>query len=268
MMTDSQALTTAVAALMRQVSADVILPRYRNLAAHEVEEKAADDLVTIADRESEERLSEGLAKLLPEARIIGEEACTVDPALLAGLGDGLVWIIDPIDGTGNFAAGRPPFAVMIALAENGEAIAGWILDPLTGRLCDAARGRGSRVDGERVRARESGAALPVAGISTLFVDPDQRADLERRANGCLDIVPIPRCAAEQYPRVVLGVNDLALFNRTLAWDHAAGVLFLNEAGGVAARPDGSPYRVDSNEFGLLAAASPAMWERSARILFG
>ena len=267
-MTDSNHLEHAVADLMRQVSAEVILPRYRNLAAHEVVEKAANELVTIADRESEDRLSEGLAKLLPEARIIGEEACAADAALLNGLGDGLVWIIDPIDGTGNFAAGRPPFGVMIALAEGGVAIAGWILDPLTGRLCHAARGRGARVDGERVQARESGAAVPVAGISTLFIDSDQRADLERRAEGRLDIVPIPRCAAEQYPRVAFGVNDLALFNRTLAWDHAAGVLFLNEAGGVAARLDGSRYRVDSDELGLLAAASPAMWEKSARILFG
>lgn len=267
-MTDSHFLDTAVADLMRQVSADVILPRYRNLAAHEVVEKAANELVTIADRESEDRLSEGLARLLPEAAVIGEEACAADPALLKGLGNGLVWIIDPIDGTGNFAAGRPPFGVMVALAENGEAIAGWILDPLTGRLCHAARGRGASIDGTRTRARESGAALPVAGISTLFINPDRRADLEQRAEGQLDIVAIPRCAAEQYPRIALGVNDLALFNRTLAWDHAAGVLFLNEAGGVATRPDGTPYRVDSDELGLLAAASPAMWERSARILFG
>lgn len=267
-MTELHLLDTAVADLMRQVSAEVILPRYRNLAAHEVVEKAVNELVTIADRESEERLNEGLAKLLPEARIVGEEACAADPALMKGLGDGLVWIIDPIDGTGNFAAGHPPFGVMIALAEGGVAIAGWIFDPLTGRLCHAARGRGASVDGEKVRARESGAIRPVAGISTLFIDAEERADLERRAEGRLDIVPIPRCAAEQYPRVVFGVNDLALFNRTLAWDHAAGVLFLNEAGGVAARLDGSAYRVDSEETGLLAAASPAIWEASARILVG
>lgn len=267
-MQDSHSLDAGVTALMRQVSADVILPRYRNLAAHEVVEKAADELVTIADRESEERLGEGLAKLLPEARIVGEEACAADPALLKGLGDGLVWIVDPIDGTGNFAAGHPPFGVMIALAESGATIRGWILDPLTGRLCQAARGRGAYVDGERLNAQESGATLPIAGISTLFIDPDERADLEQRAQGRLDIVPIPRCAAEQYPRIAFGVNDIALFNRTLAWDHAAGALFLNEAGGMAARPDGRPYRVDSDESGLLAAASPTMWERTARILFG
>ena len=268
-MTDiSPSLSHAVADLMRQVSNDVILPRYQNLASHEVMEKAADDLVTIADRESEERLSEGLAKLLPEASIIGEEACAADPALLDGLGTGLYWIIDPIDGTGNFAAGRPPFGVMIALANDGDTLGGWIYDPLSGRLCHAARGVGAHINEEPVAAVESGAPLPIAGISTLFLDPAQRADLTGRAEGKLQMVDIPRCAAEQYPRIALGGNDLALFHRTLPWDHAAGVLFLNEAGGCVARFDGAPYRVGTDEKGMLAAASPTMWDKAAAILFG
>lgn len=262
------ALRDTVSALMRTVSTEVILPRYQNLAAHEVMEKAADDLVTVADRESELRLSEGLARLLPEARIVGEEACAADPSLLGALASDLCWIIDPIDGTGNFAAGQAPFGILIALAERGDMVEGWIYDPLTGRLCHAERGQGATIDGERVTARESGAAVPVAGISTLYLDDQERARIEQRAEGQLDLVPIPRCAAEQYPRIVLGENDLALFRRTLAWDHAAGVLFLNEAGGMARRTDGRPYLVSSDEDGMLAAASPAMWEKTARILFG
>jgi len=63
-----------VVALMRDVARDVIMPRYQNLRAEEVSEKAVDDLVTIADKESEIRLAEGLATILPEAGIIGEEA--------------------------------------------------------------------------------------------------------------------------------------------------------------------------------------------------
>ena len=65
-------------------------------------------------------------------------------------------------------------------------------------------------------------------------------------------------------RLVLGVNDVSIFQRTLAWDHAAGVLFVNEAGGMAARPDGTPYRVDGEDWGgLIAAASPALWDELA-----
>jgi len=260
--------TNAVADLMRTVSAQVILPRYRNLAAHEVQEKAKDDLVTIADKESELRLAEGLATILPEARIIGEEACAADPTLLDRIGEGLVWIIDPIDGTGNFAAGRPPFGVMIALVDNGAIEAGWIYDPLEQRLCHTERGKGATIDGKPLRAAESGEALPVAGISTLFLGTEEREELLRRAEGKLRMVDIPRCAAEQYPRIALGVNDFALFHRTLPWDHAAGALFLNEAGGRVARYDGSPYRVGTSETGMLAAASPAMWDRAADILLG
>lgn len=258
----------AVDTLIRTVARDVVMPRFRNLAAEHIHEKAADDLVTIADHESELRLAEGLASILPEALVIGEEACVTDPSLLDRFGDSLVWIIDPIDGTGNFAAGRAPFGILIALAVNGMTQAGWLYDPLTGRMCHAVADIGAFIDGQRVHARESGETPPVAGISLLYVDPGKRQTIIDRAEGRLNMVDIPRCAAEQYPRVVLGQNDLALFERTLPWDHAAGVLFLNEAGGRALRPDGSPYRVDDPRLGLLAAASPRLWDMGAAIVFG
>lgn len=262
------ALSTSVVALMRTVAAQVVMPRYRNLAQHEVIEKAADDLVTIADRESEERLTEGLAKLLPEAGIVGEEAVAADARVLHNLGNGLNWIIDPIDGTGNFAAGHPPFGIMVGLVDNGIVQAGWILDPLSGRLCCAALGQGATIDGEKVTARPTGAGLPVAGISLLFADPETRVRLKARAEGQLQMADIPRCAAEQYPRIVLGVNDLAVFERTLPWDHAPGALFVNEAGGKVARPDGSAYVIGADPGkGLLAACSPAMWEQAAAIIY-
>ena len=263
----SPALSASVADLMRSVASGIILPRYRNLAAEEIEEKAKDDLVTIADRESELALAEGLSKILPEAHIVGEEACAADPALLDTVGNGLCWIVDPIDGTGNFAAGRPPFGILIALADGGEILSGWIYDPLGQRLCHAERGKGATLNGERLIAKESGEALPIAGISTLFLPGDERDDIVRRAQGKLRMVDIPRCAAEQYPRIALGVNDFALFHRTLPWDHAAGALFVEEAGGRVARYDGSPYRVGTAETGMIAAASPAMWDKAADILF-
>ena len=62
---------------------------------------------------------------------------------------------------------------------------------------------------------------------------------------------------------MLGENDVSIFERTLAWDHAAGVLFLNEAGGRAARIDGSPYRVDDSRRGMIGAATPALWHELA-----
>jgi fructose-1,6-bisphosphatase/inositol monophosphatase family enzyme len=264
----SDALHAPVAALMRRVARDVVMPRFQMLAAHEIEEKSPGELVTIADRESEEQLNEGLSRILPEARLVGEEACAADPSLMDGLGNGTAWIIDPIDGTSNFASGKSPFAIMIALVADGALQAGWILDPLTGRMCHAFAGGGAWIDGQRVLARASGAALPIAGISTKFMRAEDREAFIARAPGKMTLADIPRCAGEQYPRIVLGVNDLALFERVLPWDHAPGALFLAEAGGKVARLDGSPYRIGENRKGLLAACSPGIWDRAAKVLVG
>lgn len=261
-------LSPAVELLIRTVAQDVVMPRFRNLRAEDISEKASDDLVTIADRESEEQLCDGLLSLLPEAGLIGEEACAADPALLARVGQGLTWIIDPIDGTGNFATGNPPFAIMVALADGTRTEAGWIYDPLNNRMCHAADGKGAYINGERVQARTTGQSLPVAGLTTLLLAPDERARLNARAEGRMTIAAIPRCAGEQYPRIVLGENDLAVYERTLPWDHAPGALFLEEAGGRAARTDGAPYQIGDLRRGLLAAASPAMWDKAAAILYG
>lgn len=261
------ALYRPVAALMERVAAEVVLPRYQNLAAHQISEKSAGDFVTIADQESEERLEEGLRALLPEAGVVGEEASAADAAVLGRVGSGLHWIIDPIDGTGNFAAGRPPFGIMVALVDNGVTRAGWILDPLSGRLCHASLGGGAYIDGDRIHARESGQPLPVAALAVYFMTPQQRADIGARAEGRFTLVDIPRCAAEQYPRLVLGRNDISIFERTLPWDHAAGALVLNEAGGRALRPDGSAYIIGDDRRGLLAASSPRLWDQAAETLF-
>ncbi|WP_295530496.1 inositol monophosphatase family protein [Novosphingobium sp. Chol11] len=261
-------LDTAVSALMRETARKVILPRYQQLAAHEVTDKAVDDMVTIADTEAEAMLAEGLAKLLPEAAIVGEEGTHADPALAERLGDTLCWIIDPVDGTNNFASGHPPFGIIIALAEAGEAIAGWIYDPLSDRLCSTGVGSGSYINGQRITARTTGQEPPVLASSSLFLTEAQAAIRETYIAPHYTVVAIPRCAAEQYPRLVLGINDLSSFQRTYAWDHAAGALFVNEAGGKVARLDGSPYRVDEHgKPGLLAAASPALFDAfAARIM--
>lgn len=257
----SASLTADVFAVMQRAAAESIMPRYQSLAAHEIDAKAADDVVTIADKEAELILADGLAKLLPEVAIVGEEAAHADPALLDRLGDALCWIVDPVDGTNNFAAGKPPFGIMVALSERGETVAGWILDPLSGRLCHAHRGAGAFIGNQRITARATGLVPPVAAISLVFLDQTKRDAMKAHIAPHYSLVDIPRCAAEQYPRLVLGTNDVSIFERTLAWDHAAGVLFVNEAGGKATRPDGRPYRVDEAHLpGLIAAASEALWE--------
>lgn len=260
------ALHEAMHALLREVTGKVILPRYRKLAEHEITAKAVDDVVTVADHESEEMLAEGLTRIA-DLPVVGEEASFADASVQDRL-SGECWIVDPLDGTRNFAAGRPPFGILVAMASGGEAHTGWIYDCLSGRLCVAHRGKGAFVDGEKVAARPTGEIPPVAAVSLIFMDPARRAAV-KAAIADYRQVDVPYCAAEQYPRLALGENDVSIFERTLAWDHAAGVLWLNEAGGKAARPDGSPYRVDEwDRKGLIGAASPALWEAMAERLNG
>ncbi|TIX52038.1 inositol monophosphatase family protein [Alteraurantiacibacter aquimixticola] len=260
------AFHAAVEELMREVTEKVILKRFQNLKDGDVEDKGGNDPVTVADRESEEMLSEGLAKIIPGLPIVGEEAAHADKSVLDRL-SGDCWIVDPIDGTRNFATGKPPFGILLAMASGGEAHTGWIYDCLSGRLCTAHRGKGAFVNGEKVDARATGEASPVAAISLLFMDMGKRDRVMEHIAPHYRLVDVPYCAAEQYPRLGLGENDVSLFERTLAWDHAAGVLWLNEAGGKAARPDGSPYRVDDDPYsGLIGAASPALWEDMAKRL--
>jgi fructose-1,6-bisphosphatase/inositol monophosphatase family enzyme len=221
----------------------------------------------VADREAEAMLTERLAALLPEAAVVGEEAVFEDGSVMERLRDRLCWIVDPLDGTNNFAAGKPPFGVIVALADKGDILGGWILDCLTGRFCRTALGEGAWIDGTRITALTTGETPPVAAISTIFLEPDAREKVLAHIAPHYRLVDIPRCAAEQYPRLVNGTNDISVFNRTLPWDHAAGVLFLNEAGGKAARPDGTPYRTDEYERrDLIGAASPRLWDAFAQVL--
>ena len=118
----------------------------------------------------------------------------------------------------------------------------------------------------KVAARPTGMTPPVAALSLIFMQEERREATRRHIAPRYELVDIPYCAAEQYPRLALGTNDVSIFERTLAWDHAAGALWLNEAGGKAARPDGSPYRVDeAGRTGLLGAASPVLWDELAEL---
>ncbi|WP_447763257.1 inositol monophosphatase family protein [Sphingopyxis panaciterrae] len=251
---------------MRDVAASVVMPRFRVLAPGEVSEKSPGEIVTIADREAESRLHDGLAALGLGARIVGEEAAEQDPVLLEGIGKGLVWLIDPLDGTANFAAGRAPFGMMIALVDGGEPIESWILDPLSGRLCHARRKKGATCDGQPATARHSRRTPPRAALGSHFLPPERRERLHEVAARSLDVQPVPRCAAESYVRLVLGQDDIALFQRILPWDHAAGALFLTEAGGKITHWDGTPYRVGGAGRGVLAAANAALWQAAAELV--
>jgi fructose-1,6-bisphosphatase/inositol monophosphatase family enzyme len=262
------ALADAMAAVLREAADAAVLPRFQRLAAGDIEEKSPGDLVTVADREAERVIAAGLASIRPDARFVGEEACARDPSRLAGLDRGSVWIVDPIDGTGNYAAGHAPFALMAALLEDGEAIASCILDPLGGRLAQAARGVGAWVNGVRVTSTTESPPEALTGIVSGFARPPAMEDRVAALAARVAVVPTRRCAGDEYPLVATGARHFALYWRTLAWDHAPGALFLQEAGGVVARLDGTPYRPADPSGAVLLARTPEIWDQVAAILAG
>jgi fructose-1,6-bisphosphatase/inositol monophosphatase family enzyme len=259
-----------VAALMRTAGRTAILPLFRHLAAADVEEKAPGDLVTVADRRAEELLAAGLIRLLPGSTVVGEEAVAADGALLRRLRDaGPVWLVDPLDGTANFAAGHGPFAVMVALLADGVARAGWILDLITDQLAVAEAGAGAYLDGVRITTDKGSPPLSAlrGNVRSRYLPPDVRAAVDRRAGLLGEALPGTGCAGREYPDVISGVQDFALFWRTLPWDHAAGALFTHEAGGVVRRLDGGPYLLTDTRPGLLVARNEDVWREVYHGLF-
>src|SRR5947207_2016514 len=131
-----------VAGLMRETAAAEVLPRFRNLTKQDIREKRPGDIVTVADVASEQRLASGLAKILPGVPVVGEEAVEADPGLLDLIGrrGESCWIVDPLDGTANFAAGKDQFAVIVCLVQDGATVGAWILDVPKGRMAVALMG--------------------------------------------------------------------------------------------------------------------------------
>jgi fructose-1,6-bisphosphatase/inositol monophosphatase family enzyme len=244
-----------VGEILRATAQAVVMPRFAALGPGDIVMKGVNDPVTIADGEAEAMIGRELRLLLPHARIVGEEACSANPALLEKLGEGTVWIVDPIDGTANFAAGRPPFAMMVALLEQGELVGSWILDPLSDRLAVAERGGGAWMDGKRLTASAAPTALEgLSGIvSEAFVPAGERHVIERLRAAAGSVQQTARCAGHEYPLVAAGERHFILYWRTLVWDHAPGALLLTEAGGSATYLDGSPYDPCRSQTGLLLA---------------
>ena len=147
-------------AILREAARTEIMPRFRGLVPMRTRQKSSrQDLVTDADEAAEAAITAACLARFPGAAIVGEEAVSKDPAVLARLAEpGLAILVDPIDGTKNFASEVPCFGVMAAMVVRGEIQAAVILDPVEDDVALALRGQGAwreRADGRRVELRVS-----------------------------------------------------------------------------------------------------------------
>ncbi|MEH0548080.1 inositol monophosphatase family protein [Streptomyces sp. B21-105] len=257
---------------VRRAAAAEIMPRFRQLAAHEVDQKnGPHDLVTDADRNAELFLTKALGSLLPGSVVVGEEAVHADPATYEAIQGGTpVWIVDPVDGTRQFVHGDDGFCTLVALVRHGVLLASWTYAPARDQLATAVRGGGAFLDGERLFA---GPPEPGGDLTVATSHPDYTTDEQKHALLGLwtDGVAPRACgsAGLEYLAIARGELDATAFSWEAAWDHAAGLLLVEEAGGAHLTLTGEPFRVrGGNPLPFTAARDAATARRVAALLAG
>lgn len=251
-----------VSELLQQVAADIILPRHRKLGDGDISEKDHGELVTVADIETEKWLSRELPNLLPGSTVVGEEAAYADRAVFDRLSDdNPVWVIDPVDGTHNFANGSEVFATIVALVHNGETVAGWIYEPFGGTLAVGEIGAGVALGAFAVELGSGQGPAHCDGVAARHLF--ERAD---RDQSYIGKVYRPNCAGHEYIQIMRGERRFTAYTKLMPWDHAAGSFMIVEAGGYSALIDGSPYDVAHPVGSLLNACDEQSWRRVQSIL--
>ncbi|CQR60798.1 inositol monophosphatase family protein [Streptomyces leeuwenhoekii] len=257
---------------VRRAAALEIMPRWQRLAAHEIDQKAGPhDLVTDADRKAEQYLTEQLVALLPGSVVVGEEAVHANPASYEAIrGEVPVWIVDPVDGTRQFVHGEAGFCTLVALALRGVVLASWTYAPAREQFATAIRGQGAFLAGERLHA---GPPEPGRDLRVATSHPDYTTQEQKRALlGLWTKGVAPRAcgsAGLEYLAVARGESDATAFSWEAAWDHAAGLLLVEEAGGTHLTRTGEPFRITGdNDLPFTAARDAATARQVAALLSG
>jgi myo-inositol-1(or 4)-monophosphatase len=240
--------------------ADHELPSRFN--CHSASRKADGSPVTEADIVMQARLAEVLREHWPAIDILGEEMETAQQQrALQHEADG-IWCIDPLDGTSNFIAGVPYYAVSVALLRRGQVQKGVVYDPTRKECFAAALHQGAWLNGERLNRRPSHASLsegvalidlkrlPAALAGRLAADPPYKS---QRSFGAV---------ALDWCWLAAGRCDVYLHGQQKLWDYAAGSLVLQEAGGTAVTLEGEPvFRAALQPRSAVAALDPDVFRQ-------
>ncbi len=266
----TRAQKTQLLNLVRRAAKAEILPRFRRLDMGEIDTKKDEmDLVTAADTGAEAMITRGLQIAFPHALVIGEEAISKNPDLLDGVGEAeLCFIIDPVDGTWNFARGMPLFGTIIAVCRFGVPVFGLIYDPVgdDAVMADNTSPAIWHTATGRQRPIHTRAAKPLSEmigyLHIRLMTPADQALMWSKV-GVLAHASALRCSAHEYRLLGTGAVDFVLSSALNSWDHAAGVLICQQAGGKACMMDGTPYDATIKSGYLLSATSEATWDAVA-----
>jgi len=251
-----------IIALLRETAAAEIMPRFHHARASQ---KADGSLVTEADLGVQRRIESALAQEFPGVPLLGEEMTAADQEQLLGAAGRAVWVLDPLDGTSNYACGFPGFSISLALIEGGAPVLGAILDPVRDECFCAVRGRGAYLDGEPIRPFVPGPGLGdcLAAIDMKRLPPERVPALLRRggfrSQRNLGSVALEWCW------LAAGRFQLYLHGGQKLWDYAAGRLIATEAGVPSRlyRKNGAAPAegLDLGQRLAVAAANEALLER-------
>jgi fructose-1,6-bisphosphatase/inositol monophosphatase family enzyme len=247
---------------LRQIIEEEIVARFGRLSEADVWRKADGDLVTRADLAAEQRIGNLLRRVKPASVVIGEEAVSADPWLASKANGPSVWIVDPLDSTMNFHIGDPNFSTLIAYCEDGIVVGSWTFIPMQGVTAFAARHKGAFVNGKRVTSRVfCPGRLSVSITHPAFRTAPEEDFFAVLADHDLDFVPC-RGAGIDYVALVAGEIDACVFTWQKPWDHAAGSVFVTEAGGCHGDYGGNAFDLAGNNYlPLIAASDQALFDR-------
>jgi myo-inositol-1(or 4)-monophosphatase len=229
----------------------------------DVQQKGVNDFVSEVDKKAEEQIIFLLKKAYPEHSILGEESGQHYVE-----GSDYEWIIDPLDGTTNYLYGIPHYAVSIALLYKGRLKVGVVYDPIKDEMFSAARGEGARVNNRRLRVSER-TSLENALLTTGFpYKPDQDVPLYIKTLEAL----LPNTAGIRRPGsasldlayVAAGRFDGFWEFKLNSWDIAAGVLIVQEAGGLVGDLVGGNSHMKTGD---ILAASPKVFKEMVKRLY-
>ncbi|UHS61195.1 inositol monophosphatase [Agrobacterium vaccinii] len=252
-----------------------IMPRFRNLSASDISQKTSVvDLVTEADILAEKRITAALLSRFAKAHIVGEEAYDADHSVIPALTSAdLAFVIDPIDGTFNYASGFPAFGTLLAVTVKGETVAGIIHDPVMGDTIVAVKGAGAtlkRKNGSeaKLRVAQSVSLSEMVGIFSWGHSFEERRPVIAANMTKAKMALSLNCSAHEYWLVTTGKLHFIGHEKLMPWDHLAGVLAHQEAGGYTAKFDGTPYRPGDLTGGILSAPDKESWKMLRREIVG
>jgi myo-inositol-1(or 4)-monophosphatase len=257
--TDPATLREAAVAWTREAGA-VLLESHGGV--HALERKGVIDLVTETDRRAEALILERLRQRFPSHGVLAEESG-------AAAGSAVRWLIDPLDGTTNYAHNYPFFCVSIAAEVEGRLAAGAIYDPVRDEMFAASAGQGATLNGAPIQV--SAVQRLVDGLLVTGFPYDVREHPEKHVplfQAFLTRAQAVRrdgSAALNFCYLAMGRFDGFWEARLSAWDMAAGVLIVREAGGRVTRYDGSEFALDGKQ---VLATNGSLHEEMMEVLGG